>query len=265
MPYPHRHHPILGKKFIAPPAADEDGFVFNANAAYFQTSSDYINYSAASYGTGIQDFTMSVWWFSDGTSHAVRGLVCGGATSSDSLVNVIFTNSFLIVAVKNDLAIAGNCISKSAAAPAGLHSQTWHHLLIAYTATGTKGYVYLDDSDWGGGDIGLTGNPRWKSINGGQFRWANSFNSDFLWGSLAEVWMTPEFVDISVTANRRKFIDASGAAVSLGATGELPTGTQAHFYHQNPFDSFETNLGSGVAGNENGTIQDGSGDEPVQL
>lgn len=49
-------------------------------------------------------------------------------------------------------------------------------------------------------------------------------------GALADVYFTTEFLDLTVTANRRKFIDDAGNPVFLGDTGELPTGTAALIY-----------------------------------
>lgn len=70
---------------------------------------------------------------------------------------------------------------------------------------------------------------------------------------IGDAWIsdTAAFFDLSVEANRRKFIDAAGDPVSLGNNGELPTGTPPQVYLamlDGPLPiSFLTNRGSGGA------------------
>jgi len=56
---------------------------------------------------------------------------------------------------------------------------------------------------------------------------------------------TAEFLDFTVTANRRKFISASLAPVDLGATGSIPTGTAPILFLHGPLASWHTNDGTG--------------------
>lgn len=71
----------------------------------------------------------------------------------------------------------------------------------------------------------------------------DSFVNDYLLGTLfrgsADKWPgaicdlyfnTTEYIDLSIEANRRKFIDADGNPVYLGADGALPTGTSPAVY-----------------------------------
>lgn len=69
---------------------------------------------------------------------------------------------------------------------------------------------------------------------------------------VGDVWFanTASFFDLSVEANRRKFIDGSGNPVDLGATGQLPLSgtTPPMFLHcgvSDPVSAFTVNLGSG--------------------
>jgi hypothetical protein len=54
-----------------------------------------------------------------------------------------------------------------------------------------------------------------------------------------------EFLDISVEANRRKFINAAGDPVDLGSDGSTPTSTAPIVYQNGDFTNFETNQGTG--------------------
>lgn len=69
-------------------------------------------------------------------------------------------------------------------------------------------------------------------------------NADFLHdGCQAEIWFAGEYLDLSVDANVRKFVDASGNPVDLGEDGSTPTGNQPLVYF--PGDDMTTNLGTG--------------------
>lgn len=64
--------------------------------------------------------------------------------------------------------------------------------------------------------------------------------------SLADLWLAPGvFLDLSVTANRRKFIDADLNPVSLGATGNTPTGTAPLVFLSGDLAAWHTNKGTG--------------------
>jgi hypothetical protein len=86
---------------------------------------------------------------------------------------------------------------------------------------------------------------------------ANKLNGD-----LADFWFAQGvYFDFSVEANRRKFIHASGGAVSLGADGSTPTGTAPIVYLRGPATGFETNRGSGGDFTVTGALAD-SGTNP---
>ncbi len=74
---------------------------------------------------------------------------------------------------------------------------------------------------------------------------ASSFN-----GALSEFYFTNEYLNLSVAANRRKFISASGKPVPLGPDGSGPTGTAAIIYA--PDGNPTVNQGTGGNFTENG-------------
>lgn len=93
---------------------------------------------------------------------------------------------------------------------------------------GTQDYTFLD---WGisYGDAGTT--QRWN-------------------GGLAELYFCPgQYLDFSVTANRRKFISADLLPVNLGSDGSTPTGTipaiYMHLDSAETADDFMINRGGG--------------------
>ena len=69
---------------------------------------------------------------------------------------------------------------------------------------------------------------------------SNKFN-----GSIADLWLDfGTYIDLSVAANRRKFIDATGRPVDLGSNGGRPTGSQPEIYLSGAIGAWHTNKGA---------------------
>jgi hypothetical protein len=71
-------------------------------------------------------------------------------------------------------------------------------------------------------------------------------------GEVADVWFeSGQYFDLSIEANRRKFIDAGGFPVDLGSTGQNPTGSTPDIFIGGPHVASDWNLGTnlGTAGN----------------
>lgn len=101
------------------------------------------------------------------------------------------------------------------------------HVLIAWDlATGTC-QMYLDDAEQD--DSGFL-------VSAGDIHWARTADSTILIeesgldqysGDIGDFYLNiSETLDLSVEANRRKFIDASGNPVDLGTNATSPTGNQ---------------------------------------
>jgi len=145
----------------------------------------------------------------------------------------------------------------------------WHHVAMSWDtnfAAGLKlAHIAIDDADvavtktdaGAAADIPYAGVGEW-SVCADQ----GSSGTDKLNGDLADFWFTDEYIDFSVEANRRKFIGATGGAVDLGASGELPTGTAAKVYQRGPAANFPANLGSGGDFTVSGELTDAADDPP---
>lgn len=124
---------------------------------------------------------------------------------------------------------------------------TWHNWLFYSDCTGTPvGALYLDDVSVGEYSTSADGPA---PMNGGPF-YVGGDNSDSYTGYLADCWVgAGQLLDLSVTANRRKFISASGKPVDLGADGSTPTGTAPAIFLSIPNGgtpaNFANNLGTG--------------------
>ena len=85
-----------------------------------------------------------------------------------------------------------------------------------------------------------------------------SIQATSVWnGCCAQIYLnTEEYLDFDNVTNRRKFIDAAGDMVSLGANGEVPTGTSPSYYFTGNSVTFPTNQGMEQAVTLFGTFVD---------
>ena len=90
----------------------------------------------------------------------------------------------------------------------------------------------LSDANWDVTDTGIT----LFSAYGNNLSWD---------GSIGQFYISTELTDFSVAENMAKFVSADGNPVDLGSDGSTPTGTQPHIFLNNPFGTFQNNLGSG--------------------
>lgn len=107
---------------------------------------------------------------------------------------------------------------------------TWRHVLWSFNvATGTS-HLYVTDVSSANLDGSADGNIAFAAID----TWVVGDSADGGFRSnadLAELYIAPgQFLDFSVTANRRKFITAGGKPVNLGSTGSTPTGVAPLIY-----------------------------------
>ena len=67
-------------------------------------------------------------------------------------------------------------------------------------------------------------------------------------GEIGQFYFIQDYIDLSVQANREKFVSGTGASVKpvdFGADGSTPLGAQPLVYLNNPYSTFQNNAGSG--------------------
>lgn len=142
----------------------------------------------------------------------------------------------------------------------------WKHILASMDATGfPSGYgrLFINDVD---DTISFTQG----SANNNNYNNANTINigqrnggSLFTNADIADLWiMYGTSIDITVTANRRKFIDSLGKPVDLGATGQLPTGSSPIAFFSGNAASWPTNKGTAATPTFTATALTNSGTHP---
>jgi len=73
---------------------------------------------------------------------------------------------------------------------------------------------------------------------------------------IADFWFDTVYFDLTQSSNIKKFRNDDGKPVSLGTTGQLPTGSSPAIFFTGNKDEFVTNQGYGGAFTELGTIED---------
>jgi len=138
---------------------------------------------------------------------------------------------------------AGGTTILDATSPGGLYTTNqWNHIMISLDLFDSmKRHVYVN-----GADASMTWNTYTDASgpigwNGNQFQIAPNTTSIYL---QSFYFKTGSYIDLSDSANRRKFLRGSVPA-RLGTTGELPTGTQASVCYVGTAAEFSTNLGNG--------------------
>lgn len=125
-------------------------------------------------------------------------------------------------------------------------ADTWVNVLLAYNRSTGARQRYVQDTDKSSDTSGPTGFDLALAENALQLPPTGDTTT-----GLSMVYISTGFLDFSVEANRRKFIDAEGKPVDLGADGSLPTGSQPEIFA--PDGNIGNNLGSGGNATVTGT------------
>lgn len=182
----------------------------------------------------------------------------GNYMSSDGQASVGNGGAINIGLLSNDF--AGNLATDTDGS--AVSEGAWHNLLIAAKmdeAAGQKTLaIYLDDVAY---DAAIVDNNASFSIDFDGvplFFFTDTFGVAFT-GDMADVYFAPgQFLDLTVEANRRKFIDANGKPVDLGADGSTPTGTAPAVFFSGDASGFATNKGTGGAFTLTGSLTNAS-------
>ena len=229
---------------------------YSPNAVKFDGSNDYLTRGADL--TGIADSKsgiFSCWLRLDGNDGALQTILANLLSSARFVVTRTSANKFRILG-KN---AAGTTILDQATTATYLASAKHIHILAAWDLATTTAQIYINDT----ADVTsttktndtldyVTATPNW-SIG------SETDGTNKIYGSVAELYFAPgQYLDFSTESNRRKFIDAAGLPVSLGADGSTPTGSAPAIYLKGDYTGFGTNSGSGGNFTVNGALEKAS-------
>lgn len=205
----------------------------------------------------------SLWIRSPGTVTAVTPKI----GFFDSTNNAVFG---MLPSGGNDLSIGlhngTTSIASFFSSGSPLTANAWHHILAAWTFSGSSVLqLYIDDASsisvsqaHTGGNVGYNGiNDSYIGADGIDILFNGGTESAYN-GGMAELWFAPgQYLDISVTANRRKFRSSLGKPVDLGSDGSLATGTKPLVYLHLADLEAANNFALNRAGNGDFTVVSG--------
>lgn len=233
---------------------------YTANPVNFDGSADYLTRGADL--TGVADGKeglVSAWLRvtgSDGVNLAIA--------ANDNLGG----NFYIVRASSNKLQVAAQDVGGTLdltinSSTSVIASSGWVHFLASWNLATGSAWIYLSDvSDLAGGST--LNNDTLDYTGSGNFGVGAEPDGGFKFaGDMADLYINfATYMDLSVEANRRKFISAAGKPVDLGSDGSTPTGSAPAVFCSGATADWHTNKGGGGGFTENGALTDGTG--PVE-
>lgn len=132
----------------------------------------------------------------------------------------------------------------------------WYHVLFSVDLSDTsKRHLYVNDASDLDQIVTYDTSGTIDFIMDNAVVGATNSGSSAFSGDVADLWIDfGTYIDFSIEANRRKFIDANGDPVYLGASGNLPTGTAPDIFLSGDTATWHTNKGTGGGFTVNGTL-----------
>lgn len=223
-----------------------------ARGVQFDGSTDYL--ARGTDFTGAADSKLWTVNFLIYVSSNLTGIVLGGKNEG---YQVAFNSNNLTIIGKSS---ATTRLQVSVAS--ALTLSQWNHVVMSVDMSDTgKRHLYINDAD---------ASPTWSTYSNNviDFTQSNHFVgawdvsgsfSDYITAGLGEIYHAPgQYIDISSTPNRRKFITSDLKPVNLGSDGSNPTGTAPILYNSvrqgDVVGDFKTNRGSGGGMTEGGSL-----------
>ena len=204
------------------------------------------NYATIRAGTDSDTTSGSVWVNPHDLSVAFAGIAGGGpmpllSTNATAWCQLKKVGAAYQVQLISIYALGGSPVEQLSFNTTGTifaeNTNDWFHILWRIDLNSDVGnQVYVDDAD-----KPLTKVTRAKVLTpnyttGPAFAGCVANQGNKFEGCMSQIWLSngdTTALDWDVTANRRKFIDAGGAPVDLGANGETPTTVSPAYFRGN--------------------------------
>jgi len=229
-------------------------------AVTWDGTNDYLARGAAFTGADadMKSTTLSVWVKTSGSGN--RRLMGGQGSPNDQKFFNINTNGSVTLQVFNASSPV-TCFMQTNSSV--IVNGTWTHIMASYDSVAGVGHFYIDDVDEESSQTinnvtaSFTTTEKFVGVAN------NSFPNSKFDGDMADFYYNDaEYIDLSVEANRRKFISASGGPVDLGSDGSTPTGTAPIMFLSladgDAVASFGTNKGTGGGMTTTGSFTEAS-------
>ena len=226
---------------------------YSANAVRFDGSNDYLTRGADLTSNADTKLLIISFWFNMKGSDGVDQYFYINANTTSRVekenndkIRVLFQDSGFVSRlhlVTTDTYVA---------------SGGWVHFLASCNLNTPVAHLYVNDADAeAGGATESDGNMDNADSNhgiGGSVSGGNKIDAD-----IADFYINfGEYLDLTSTANRRKFIDGDGKPVDLGSDGSEPTGTAPKIFLSGDTATWHTNKGGGGGFTESGALTDGA-------
>lgn len=229
---------------------------YEPNAVKFDGANDYLTRGADL--TGIADSKSGIFsaWLRIDNDTASTDKILANVTATQRFI-VYRTAAYGLIIIGYN-AVGASILSIRTNTPQ-LASSDWVHYLVSWDlATGATNIYRNDVSD----KVQTTATNDTIDYATSGANWAVGSNTEGgqkFSSAISELYFAPgQYLDFSTESNRRKFIDADGLPVSLGADGSTPTGTAPAIYLKGDYSSFGTNSGTGGNFTVNGTLEKAS-------
>jgi hypothetical protein len=231
-----------------PGGSTESGY--SANAVRFDGSNDYLLRGAGLTSASDSKVGILSFWFQfqggDGTELTI---LSGAATTVQIIRNS--SNKIRLVLQNSGFAFGWDASTSTSYTADG----TWHHFLASWNVGTSAGWIYVDDA----ADLSEVTNTD-QDVEWTQSDWgigSRTGASDKLNAEIADLYLnTATSLDLSSSANRRKFIDAEDLPVDLEDDGSGPTGSAPIIYLSGATATWHTNKGGGGGFTESGALTD---------
>lgn len=127
-----------------------------------------------------------------------------------------------------------------------ISKDNWIHILASWNLSNAQSHIYITN----------VSSKNTATISNSNIRY-NAANVEISRNTklcISDVWFDTVYVDLSNVSNRHKFITANLSPASLGATGNVPTGTSPVLYLKGDSTTFVINNGTGGNFTANGTL-----------
>lgn len=220
----------------------------------FDGTNDYLSRADLTGNADSKVFTISVW-FSCADTFGTSGMGIYGNTNNRIYAEV---NASGFVNIRGRDA-AGNA-AFDVLSTITVDDGQIHHLMASFNGATGAAHLYIDGVD----ALGSTSTGNYSVDYTETAHYVGSlFASGKLNGKIGQLYINTTsasaYIDLSSPTNRLKFWNSG--PVNLGANGELPTGSSPIIFLNNPYTTFQTNLGTGGNFTVTGTLGDG-GTEP---
>jgi hypothetical protein len=229
---------------------------FKERTAGFNGTTAYLTRGAGLSGAADSKLMTASFWIKPKTGFTGGRVIAavnavGGGSNNTRIIQGGGTTNVTVIGVN---AGGTDILSVTNSGGASLSVDVWHHVLMSFDLANVGNrWMYVDDvsslsvttytndtMDFTMADWGIAGRPDGSAKLGAE---------------LADVWFMPGlYLDLSVEANRRRFISSDGFQVNLGPTGALPTGSAPLIFLSGNIFSWETNKGTGGGFTNHGTL-----------